>query len=271
MKGTGAHGGYWAGEGRSNVPLMVLSDTPARHYLKSVSKLVPRPKAIVIVSAHFETDGVAVVNDPRPEMIYDFGGFAPELYEMSYPAPGEPLLAEKVFQLLDDAGLKPSRIARRGYDHGTWTPLKLAFPDADVPIVQVSIDPNRDALWHYRIGEALAPLREADILLIGSGHITHNLKAYFSVMRQGAAPDPALPGKVKAFTEWFADRFAAGDKTALLNWKNEAPFPSENHPTDEHLMPVFFAYGAAGPSARAERVHDSVDDGFFANDSWLFR
>ncbi|RJG44968.1 class III extradiol ring-cleavage dioxygenase [Mesorhizobium sp. DCY119] len=251
-------------------PNIVISDTPARHYLETISDRIPAPKAIVIVSAHFETHGVTVVTDPRPEMIYDFGGFAPELYKMIYAAPGAPELAERVLTLLEQAGLDPARLGKRGYDHGTWTPLKLAFPQANIPIVQVSIDPNRDAAWHYAVGQALSPLREDGVLLIGSGHITHNLRAFFSVMRQGAAPDPSLAAKVNAFTEWFEERLAANDKASILDWKNKAPFPAENHPTDEHLMPIFFAYGAAGDKVRAERVHDSVDHGFFANDSYLF-
>lgn len=251
-------------------PDIVLSDTAARHYLETVSTLVPKPKAIVIVSAHFETDGVAVVTDPKPGMIYDFGGFAPELYKMIYPAPGEPGLAARVFDMLDAADLKPHTYERRGYDHGTWTPLKLAFPDADIPVVQVSIDPNRDAAWHYAIGKALAPLRKEGVLLIGSGHITHNLRAYFSKLRHGTPPDPVLSDKVHEFTEWFADRLGAGDTDAVLHWKEKAPHPFDNHPTDEHLMPIFFAYGAAGDGARGRRVHDSVDYGFFANDSYLF-
>ena len=252
-------------------PSIMLADTPARHYLETLPSLFPRPTAIVVVSAHFETDGVAVVTDPHPETIYDFRGFAPELYEMVYPAPGAPELAERIFGLLAAAGMSPGRIARRGYDHGTWTPLKLAFPQADIPVVQVSIDPTRDAAWHYALGQALAPLREEGILLVGSGHITHNLKAYFSVLRQGAAPDPALPGQVGAFTEWFAQKFAENDAQSILDWKHQAPFPAENHPTDEHLMPIFFAYGAAGKQPKATRTHDSVDNGFFANDSWLFQ
>src|SRR5262249_22822610 len=162
-----------------------------RHYLESIPTLVPTPTAIVVVSAHFETDGVAVVTDPSPGMIYDFRGFAPELYEMVYPAPGSTKLAETVFGLLEKAGLEPSRVAERGYDHGTWTPLMLAFPKADIPVVQVSIDPSRDAGWHYGLGRALSPLREEGVLLVGSGHITHNLGAFFSVLRKGEPLDPA--------------------------------------------------------------------------------
>ena len=251
-------------------PDIVINESAARDYLEILSEHLPRPRAIVIVSAHFETDGVAVVTDPAPGMIYDFGGFAPELYEMVYPAPGEPQLAERVFAMLDEAGLEPSRIARRGYDHGTWTPLRLAFPQADIPVVQVSVDPSRDAAWHYALGRALAPLREEGVLLIGSGHITHNLRELFPVMRGGKQADPELAAHVDAFVGWFADKLAAGDRDALLDWRAQAPFAQENHPTDEHLMPIFFAYGAAGEAPRAERTHASRQLGFFAYDSYLF-
>jgi 4,5-DOPA dioxygenase extradiol len=252
-------------------PSVVISDTPARHYLETIGTLVPRPRAIVIASAHFETNGVAVVTDPHPGMIYDFRGFPDELYRMVYPAPGDPALAERVLGLLEAAGLDPFRVAQRGYDHGTWTPLLLAYPGGDIPIVQISIDPARDAAWHYRLGRALSPLRQDGVLLIGSGHITHNLRAFFSILRQGETLDPALPGKVEAFTGWFADRLGAGDSEALLDWKRQAPYPAENHPTDEHLMPIFFAYGAAGERPKATRTHNSVEHGFFANDSYLFQ
>lgn len=251
-------------------PNVVLDDTPARDYLKTLAQQLPQPKAIVIVSAHFETDGVSVVADPNPEMIYDFRGFPQELYEMVYPAPGEPALADRVFRMLAAAGLEPTKLEKRGYDHGTWTPLSLIYPDAQIPIVQVSVDPNRDAAWHYALGKALAPLREEGILLIGSGHITHNLRALFPVMRGTAQPDATSIDQVNSFVSWFADRFAEGDRDAILNWREKAPFVAQNHPTDEHLMPIFFAYGAAGDAPRIERAHASRQYGFFAWDSYLF-
>lgn len=251
-------------------PNIVLDDMPARRFLEGLSSLVERPKAIVIMSAHFETHGVTVVTDPKPEMIYDFGGFAPELYRMVYPAPGDPRLAERVVALLDEAGLAPARLGRRGYDHGTWTPLKLAFPQADIPVVQISIDPTRDARWHYEVGRALAPLRDEGILVIGSGHITHNLRAVFGVMRAGMRMPPELGARFDSFVAWFAETLAAGDVEALLDWRARAPFPVDNHPTDEHLMPIFFALGAAGDHAHARRIHESREFGFFAYDSYLF-
>lgn len=251
-------------------PNVVSDDSEARDFLRGLPTHLPRPKAIVIVSAHFETDGVSVVTDPAPGMIYDFGGFAPELYRMIYPAPGEPVLAERVFRLLSDAGLDPRRIERRGYDHGTWTPLILAWPEADIPVVQVSIDPDRDAAWHFALGRALAPLRGEGVLVIGSGHITHNLRALIPLIRGGAPADPGLADKVDAFVSWFAARITAGDVDALLDWKHRAPFPRENHPTDEHLMPIFVALGAGGVETPARRVHASRQFGVFAWDAYLF-
>lgn len=251
-------------------PNVVIEPSEARDYLSSIGTMLQRPKAIVMVSAHFETDGPTVVADPHPGMIYDFGGFAQELYEIVYPAPGEPELAGRVADLLAEAGLSPHVADERGYDHGAWNTLLLAYPDADVPVVQLSIDPNRDAAYHYALGAALAPLREEGILLLGSGHITHNLRAIFASIRHGQQPDPDLPGKIETFTEWFSDKFAKNDRDAILAWKTEAPFVADNHPTDEHLMPLFFAYGAAGDNPQAERAHHSRQYGFFAWDSWLF-
>lgn len=251
-------------------PNIVIDDIPARHFLEGLSALVEHPKAIIIMSAHFETHGVTVVTDPKPAMIYDFGGFDPELYRMVYPAPGEPRLAERVIALLDEAGLSPSRLGRRGYDHGAWTPLKLAFPRGDIPVVQVSIDPNRNARWHYDVGRALAPLREEGILLIGSGHITHNLRAVIGAMRTGQAVPPELGARFDGFVAWFAEKMAANDVEALLDWRRQAPFVADNHPTDEHLMPIFFALGAAGDGAHGERIHASREMGSFAYDCYRF-
>ncbi len=251
-------------------PNVVIDPSEARDYLSSLGTRLPRPRAIVIMSAHFETDGVSVVTDPAPAMIYDFGGFPAELYQMVYRAPGDPVLAERIVTLLSDAGLSPKRIARRGYDHGAWNPLILGWPMANIPVVQVSIDPSRDAAWHFAVGKALAPLREDGVLLIGSGHITHNLRAVFGAMRHGISTDPQMGAKVDAFTAWIADKVRAGDTAALLDWTRQAPFVAENHPTDEHFMPFFFALGAGGADAEPELAHASRQYGMFAWDSWVF-
>lgn len=250
-------------------PTIVLDDTPARDYLKTLSGRFERPRAIVIASAHYETSGPQVVRDPHPGMIYDFGGFPRELYEMVYSAPGDPDLAADVGKRLAAAGLAPTFSDKRGYDHGTWTPLILAYPEADIPVVQVSVDPDRDPAYHYALGKALSELRNEGILVIGSGHITHNLRAFFMRGR-----DPELDRNIGhwagAFTGWMHDKLVAGDLPALLDYRRQAPFARENHPTDEHLMPIFFALGAAGEGAQAERTLDWKQMGFFAYDSYFF-
>ncbi|MGI9400509.1 MAG: DODA-type extradiol aromatic ring-opening family dioxygenase [Rhizobiaceae bacterium] len=252
-------------------PDIVLKESAARDFLQDLSAITGIPDAIVICSAHFETKGAVVVSDPSPETTYDFGGFAPELSEIIYPAPGDPRLAERVVSLIEGAGIDLRLAENRGFDHGVWTPLILAFPKAEIPVVQLSIDPARDAGYHYRLGAALAQLRAENILIIGSGHITHNLREMFSIMRGRNLSDENLPVKVDRFTDWISEMFSAGDTEALLNWKEQAPFARENHPTDEHLMPLFFAYGAGGDGAGSELVHHSTDYGFFTSESWLFR
>lgn len=252
-------------------PNIVTDDTPARDHLRNLAATLPdRPAAIIIVSAHFETEGPVVVSDPNPGMIYDFRGFAPELYQMVYSAPGEPQLAERVAAMIAAAGLPAKLADQRGYDHGVWTPLLLAFPDADIPVVQLSVDPNMDAKYHYRLGQALAALGNENILLIGSGHITHNLSAFFSIAREGRQADEALGDKVAAFTGWMESVLIKGDTGELLDWKRKSPFPDDNHPTDEHLMPLFFAIGAAGDGSTGSKIHDSRQMGFFAFDCYRF-
>lgn len=138
-------------------PNLILHDSPARAFLAGYAAALPKPEAIVCVSAHFETDAPAVVDDPAPGMIYDFGGFEPELRTIVYPAPGDPALAGRVAGLVSAAGLPVAHVPRRGYDHGTWVPLKLLYPDADVPVVQVSVQPAADAAHHFRIGRRWRP------------------------------------------------------------------------------------------------------------------
>lgn len=251
-------------------PSIVIDDNEAHRFLKSLQSYVAKPSAIIICSAHHEAPGPAVVRDPNPGMIYDFGGFADELREMVYPAPGDTLLAGRAIELLKANGLAPNSVAQRGYDHGAWNPLMLAFPQADIPVVQLSIDPQANAAWHMQVGRALSPLREQDVLILGSGHITHNLKELFSIMR-GKDANPNLPAKVVAFTDWFQEKITAGDVEAAKNWLTRAPFARDNHPTDEHFFPIFTAWGAAGEGATGERIHASTQmNGVLAWDAYRF-
>jgi 4,5-DOPA dioxygenase extradiol len=250
-------------------PNIVLSDLPAKRFLETMAANMPRPKAIIMVSAHFEHDGVAVVTDPAPGMIYDFGGFEDVLYTMTYPAPGSSEIATRALQLLEIGGLTPTSIAKRGYDHGTWNPLILAYPEADIPVVQISVDPKKDARHHYAIGQALGPLTDEGVMIIGSGHITHNLRGFFHRGRDRVF-DAMLDKASAAFVAWIEAQVSAGDVDALLDWESRAPFAKENHPEAEHFLPFFVALGAGRLPLIGQRIHHSVDRGFFAYDHYRF-
>ncbi|MCB8837491.1 dioxygenase [Aurantimonas sp. VKM B-3413] len=251
-------------------PDIALAETPATSFLKELRHSLPRPRAIVVASAHFEAEGgVAVSGDAAPETIHDFGGFAPELYELAYPAPGDPSLAEEIAAAVRGSGLRTSVMTRRGFDHGAWVPLLLAFPEADIPVVQVSVDPSHGPDHHLKLGEALSFLRERDVLLVGSGSLTHNLRAAFGHLRAGVR-DADTPAWVTDFAAWMTDRLVSGDRAALADYRLRAPHALENHPTDEHLMPLYVALGAAGEGARAERLHESRDYGVLAMEAFAF-
>ncbi|MEM7069726.1 MAG: class III extradiol ring-cleavage dioxygenase [Pseudomonadota bacterium] len=250
-------------------PNMALQDTPVRQFMSGLGDMYQKPDAVVSISAHFETKGVAVVSDSNPEMIYDFRGFEPELYEMQYPAPGQPKLAAEVVDLLRESGLPVEDIGKRGFDHGTWVPLSLIWPDADIPIVQVSIDPDEAPEYHYRIGQALSSLPQRNIAVVGSGSITHNLPAIFA---QDRTPEytAKVKGWMEGFLSWFDSQLESGNTGNLLKYREKAPFFAENHPTDEHMLPIFVAMGAAGSKWNARKIHQSVTYDFLAMDAWEF-
>jgi 4,5-DOPA dioxygenase extradiol len=243
-------------------PDLAVSDVPARAFLRQLGSTLARPDAIVIMSAHHETDGVAVRAPVRFRTWHDFGNFGPELHALRYEPPGAPALGEKVFHLLDEAGLAPRRDASELIDHGAWVPLMQLFPAADIPLVMVSIDPRRDSRWHEAIGRALAPLRARSILLIGSGSISHNLRAVFS-------PGAKDRSWAEDFTGWLDSTIRDGNRDALLDTMQEAPDAARNHPTDEHLLPLFFAYGAGG-SETGRRLHHSYTWEVLAMDAYAF-
>ncbi|GGD17953.1 DODA-type extradiol aromatic ring-opening family dioxygenase [Aureimonas glaciei] len=250
-------------------PDIALAQTKATAFLRELAAGLPRPKAIVVASAHFESDKVLVSGDAAPETVYDFGGFDEKLYQIRYPAPGHPSLAAEIAGDLRKAGFDAFVATGRGYDHGTWVPLSLIYPEADIPVVQVSIDPALDARHHLALGRALAGLRAQDILVVGSGSFTHNLREAFARLRVGDRT-AETPAWVSAFSAWMSDRILAGDTAALVDYRRQAPYAAENHPTDEHLMPLYVALGAAGVGATARRLHTSQDFGVLAMDAFAF-
>lgn len=247
-------------------PTLAISDSPARHFLAQLGSTLPRPSAILVVSAHWETmGGVAVSLAQQPETIHDFGGFPQALYEMRYPAPGAPAVAEQAAQLLEQAGLAVKRSASRGLDHGAWVPLSLIYPEADIPVAQVSVMRGGSPADHERLGRALAPLRAQGVLVIGSGSLTHNLYEF-----RGQPIDAEVPDWVSDFAAWMQRAIEQGDHDGLLNYRTRAPHAARNHPTEEHLLPLFVALGAGGDRALARRLHSSHEYGILAMDVYSF-
>lgn len=246
-------------------PMLALEDGPARRFLTQLGPRLGKPAGIVVVSAHFEETEPTVTSNPHPETIHDFGGFPRALHEMLYPAPGSPALADMIRRALAAAGIESVEDTKRGLDHGAWVPLGLMFPKADVPVAQLSISPDRDPAWHYALGEALRPLREENILILGSGSITHNLREL-----ERPTPDAAPAPWAEAFTEWVFENVAAGRTDALLHYEDRAPQPARAHPTDDHFLPFFAALGAGLPGEPVERLHHSFTYGSLGMDVYAF-
>ena len=246
-------------------PMLVLETSEARDFLAAYGRELGRPRAILVASAHFETETPALSADAQPSMIYDFGGFPQALYDVVYAAPGDPQLASRAADLLTESGMPARLAAGRGFDHGTWIPLKLLYPDADIPVVQISIQPRAGAAHHIAMGRALAPLREDGVLIIGSGSLTHNLSEL------GQVNSAAAPDWVRRFADWVSEKVSAGSIEDIARYRDRAPLARENHPTEEHFLPLPFALGAAGEGARGERLHTSLQYGVLMMDVYAFR
>ena len=231
----------------------------------ALGRRIPRPDAVLIASAHWETSVPMLTGNPKPETIHDFGGFPRELYAIRYPAPGSPEVASKAVALLKDAGITAGIDGCRGLDHGAWVPLRWMYPTADVPIVQLAVQPARGTAHHLALGRALEPLRAQNVLIVGSGHATHNLRDWIG-HRGETAPLPYAA----AFSRWLEERLAAHDERALVHYRDEAPSAPRAHPTEEHFLPLFIAYGSAGADPDIERVVDGYENGALSRDSFLF-
>lgn len=225
-------------------PMLALQPGASGPALARIAAKLQRPDAIVVVSAHWESESLRVMSNPQPQTWHDFGGFPAELYQVQYPAPGSPQLAEDIVQRLQAAGLAATTDDRRPFDHGSWVPLSLLYPDADIPVVQVSLPSRQGPGLQVRVGEALAGLREQNVLLIGSGSITHNL----GELNWRSTGDEAALWALE-FRDWMVERLKEDDLTALLDYRRQAPHAQRNHPSDEHLLPLFFARGAGNAFA----------------------
>ena len=222
-----------------------------------VADLPERPKAILVVSGHWEEPVFTVGSAPRPPMIFDYYGFPEETYRLTFDAPGSPALAARVRELLGQAGFPTAEDAERGYDHGVFVPLKLATPDADIPVVQLSLRADLDPQAHLAAGRALTPLRDEGVLILGSGMSWHNMRGF----------SPAFTAKSERFDDWLADAMAdpARRDAAIRRW-DQGPYAREAHPREEHLAPLFIAAGAAegepGRVAFRDKAMDVVISGY---------
>lgn len=246
--------------------MLAIEDASAREFLATLPSLLPeRPKAILMISAHWERIRPTVNAPPSNETIHDFGGFPQELFEITYPAPPWAALAQRVSELLTAGGMPTDIDQRRGLDHGAWVPLMVAWPDADIPVVQLSVQTRLGPEHHYRLGQILAPLREEGILIIGSGSFTHDLASFRT---SGGRIDAPEPDWVNGFAEWMAAALREQRTDDLLNYRTLAPQAAHNHPTEEHLLPLYVALGAG--SGTVNHLHQSTTYGILRMDAFAF-
>lgn len=218
-----------------------LADDPVwTSQLADWATTIPRPQSVLMVSAHWENDPLTMGATSTVPLFYDFWGFPERYYQVRYPAPGAPDLADDVERLLGDSGHRVQRDEERGLDHGAYVPLKEMYPDADVPVLQISM-PTLDPVGLFRIGQRLAPLRDQGVLIVGSGFSTHNLRE----MNWHAGPEGHPPNWSVEFDDWLGQQIAAGDVDALINFQHSAPAASLAHPRTEHFAPLFITLGAS--------------------------
>jgi 4,5-DOPA dioxygenase extradiol len=244
-------------------PMHALEPGAAGEAWKALGRRLGKPRAIMISSAHWETSLPMLTGAARPQTIHDFYNFPEPLYRLRYPAPGAPELAQRAQTLLKNAGIGASIDGTRGLDHGAWAPLLYAYPEADVPVVQISVQPALGPRHHLQLGKALRPLADEDVLIVGSGHMTHNLRDW---SRGQGRPEPYA----REFAEWVKEKLESRDFDALVDYRARSPHGARAHPTDEHFLPLFFALGAAPEGTKAERIHDAIDSGVLAMDAYVF-
>ncbi len=247
-------------------PTFALRPGAAGAALVTLAEQLERPKAIIVVSPHWETREPTVGSATDLETIYDFSGFPRELYTLTYPAHSNPQLAERVALCLQGAGYAPRIDTQRGLDHGAWVPLRMMFPHADIPVIPLSIKAYAGATYHYALGQALAPLAAEGFLIIGTGSITHNLRDYMVCVHNNLP----TPDYVPRFADWIDQQLKSGDITGLIDYRKQSPDAAQAHPTEDHLMPFFVALGASGTKANASRFYAGVDDLVIGMDGYQF-
>jgi 4,5-DOPA dioxygenase extradiol len=244
-------------------PTFAIEPGVAGAQLRALGRALGKPTAILVVSPHWMTRGVQITATDQPETVHDFGGFPRALYGIQYPAPGSPQFAARVREVLHAGGISASLDAHRGLDHGAWVPLLHLYPDADVPVLQVSIPIDTDPQKALELGRALAPLAEEGVLIVGSGSLTHNLYEF----RMGDAQEA---GYAREFSEWIRQAVLEGDTDRLVHALERAPHAQRAHPTTEHFLPLLVAAGAASTAAPATVLDGGIRHGVLAMESYVF-
>lgn len=247
-------------------PSLAIEENRYTRFLRELGAQLPRPRAVVLFSAHWEAPVQMVSKLDRYGMIYDFGGFSPELYRMVYPAAGDVALAEEIAALFGEKGIPCRLDEMRGLDHGAWVVLHLLYPEADIPVVALSVNPHLAPEEQYRIGKALAPLKEKDVLIIGSGGTVHNLR-----LLDWEHKEEAPQGEEWAweFSEWLTGRLASWDQE-LFRYEERAPHSRRAVPTTEHFVPLLIAMGAGDENKKAELLYRSFQFGSLCLECWKF-
>ncbi len=246
-------------------PMLAIEDCPAHQFLIDCGEMLGKPRAVLVLSAHFEAGVPTVTTSTSPETIYDFGGFPDVLYSLRYPAPGDPELARRICTLLQADGVQAHEDETRGLDHGAWVPLLLMYPDADVPVVQLSIDPTQGSEYHFRLGKLLQPLRDEGVLIVGSGSVTHNLSTAFKSHLHDPAPDWVIRSR-----DWTFEAVKDDRRDDLANYRSISPDAVRNHPTEEHFFPLLCVIGATERGEENRRIHVSETYAALAMDAYLF-
>ncbi len=244
-------------------PTFAIEPELAGAQLRALGRALGKPRAVVVVSPHWMTRGVEITAAERPETVHDFGGFPRVLYTLQYPAPGAPALAAQIAQLLSSQGIPARLDTRRGLDHGAWVPLMHMYPEADVPVLQVSLPVDTDEAKAFALGRALAPLAQEGVLVVGSGSLTHNLYEF----RPGPVEAAAY---AKEFSAWVRQAVVDGDMTRLRRTLEIAPHAARAHPTTEHFLPLLVAAGAAPTPSPATVLDGGIRHGMLAMESYVF-
>jgi 4,5-DOPA dioxygenase extradiol len=244
-------------------PSIVLENNAYTSFLKDFAAQTPKPKAIVLFSAHWESRLQTISAVDTYSTIYDFSGFQDELYQMTYPAKGERSISDQIQSLLTEHGIPNQMDEGRGLDHGAWAVLKLIYPDAEIPVVALSVNRYLTNAQQYQIGKALTALREQDILIIGSGGTVHNLRR-LNWHTQGS------DDWASSFDTWLQSKLETWDLEALFDYRDQAPYATESVPTNEHFIPLLLAMGAGDTNRQAKLLHRSYQYGNLSLSCWQF-